>query len=1072
MRKSFDSISSTATGKPIQGAQVSLYQADRVTPVIIYSDNASPPTQITEGLFTDAKGYWEFYANSGTYSLKQDNPGEDTKWIDGYEIYDDAEQADGIARSIKVPPGDAVGLLPSAVGRANKYAAFDSSGALIVSDAVGYSQSAGDALANRVAIAENEISDLQSGNGDTRLGYSTWADVVAATGPYGSGTTYSKGQTLVDQDVMWIYINSVAGSGHAPPALPTVSDAYWRQFRNPLDGQMFEVPDTDTGSHADPTNGATVPNAGEHKWTTGVSGTGAHYIYSTDAARAQPFVDAASAQATFAYHLANDDTDTPIPDYPDTTARGAKYWEQLTEAQYDAFLISAQTIADTAAQTLATAQSRAVNVYGLESVADMTQFVSMSVEIDFTTDYYRISAAQRTAPDTLPGTTFSRSGIAYIQKADGSYQQFATNKFRWISDQGGLIENALANGFSHPDDLTNAVWTKSNIGIATGQADPAGGTTATRLTDATAAAFSSINQVITLPANTATRTFSMLMLKEATGAAIMGINMSLTGGTAQAIVIRIRPDTGAIFALSPAVGQNGVISLNVVDAGAFWDIQFVFANQSNTSLSFTIFPAARLNSGGGDDVAAEGSITVWLPQLELGSKRTSPTPGTRGADSLTYAIPDGEDDDVLTVSYVGGSTTMIRSAFGSRTTLDLSASTGGAWVGQKLLSASLVPAKAAIGKTVVTFQGQYASRGNGPATLPVGSSPTITYTGVNTTTRTGTPVLWNDTRIQKTGGTWQTAGSFPDNIFGRNKATTFYSAASTDLNSINGVGAVEFIHTGRYLDWGQKAYVATKVRLWIDGKLSGNPVPQRTGPDSGQNHYWTIDFGSVATRTIRLECIAFPWFFYGVVPDAGDPITAVTTPSYPRALFFGDSFWSGTGASDLSKALEALVGYTMGFRDIVWSGSGGTGWNAVNTNPAFPQTHISFYDRFDTDVLGTPADLYVIEGASVNDGGSDMAQLTARLNEKLTALRAAQPSALIFVVGPQDVSAPSSPSSGYLDLRTATLNALVGINNITFIDMMGVAWSKIGDGLHPNDAGYVQFCAPIIAAIKSRISVS
>jgi len=330
MRKSFGSIAATATGRPIQGAQVSLYQADHVTPVIIYSDNANPPTQITEGLFTDAKGYWEFYANSGTYSLKQDNPGEDTKWIDGYEIYDDAQQEDGIARSIKVPAGETVATLPAAADRANKYAAFDNAGALIVSDAVGFSQAAGDALTNRVAITENEIGALQSSNGVAYLPYDTWADYVAATSAYNSGATYSKGLTLVDQGVMWIYINAVAGAGHAPPALPAVSDAYWRQFRNPLEGQVFQIPVTDTGTHTDPTNGATVPNTGIHVWATGVSGTGAHYLYPTDAALAKPFADAAAASAILAGHYANDDTDTDVPG-GNPGDRGAHFWSDTAK---------------------------------------------------------------------------------------------------------------------------------------------------------------------------------------------------------------------------------------------------------------------------------------------------------------------------------------------------------------------------------------------------------------------------------------------------------------------------------------------------------------------------------------------------------------------------------------------------------------------------------------------------------------------------------------------------------------------------------------------------------------------
>lgn len=50
----------------------------------------------------------------------------------------------------------------------------------------------------------------------------------AHKGSYNAGTTYSYGDTVLDQNSSWTYINNTPGSGHAPPTLPTESNSYWQ----------------------------------------------------------------------------------------------------------------------------------------------------------------------------------------------------------------------------------------------------------------------------------------------------------------------------------------------------------------------------------------------------------------------------------------------------------------------------------------------------------------------------------------------------------------------------------------------------------------------------------------------------------------------------------------------------------------------------------------------------------------------------------------------------------------------------------------------------------------------------
>lgn len=49
-------------------------------------------------------------------------------------------------------------------------------------------------------------------------------------GAYAGGATYAKGDQAADQGAIWNYINNTAGSGHAPPTLPTTSNAYWQLY--------------------------------------------------------------------------------------------------------------------------------------------------------------------------------------------------------------------------------------------------------------------------------------------------------------------------------------------------------------------------------------------------------------------------------------------------------------------------------------------------------------------------------------------------------------------------------------------------------------------------------------------------------------------------------------------------------------------------------------------------------------------------------------------------------------------------------------------------------------------------
>lgn len=61
-----------------------------------------------------------------------------------------------------------------------------------------------------------------------------WLRIVTADGgftprgAYSGATTYELGDLVIHQNSSWVYINATAGSGNAPPTLPTQVDSYWQ----------------------------------------------------------------------------------------------------------------------------------------------------------------------------------------------------------------------------------------------------------------------------------------------------------------------------------------------------------------------------------------------------------------------------------------------------------------------------------------------------------------------------------------------------------------------------------------------------------------------------------------------------------------------------------------------------------------------------------------------------------------------------------------------------------------------------------------------------------------------------
>jgi hypothetical protein len=224
------------------------------------------------------------------------------------------------------------------------------------------------------------------------------------------------------------------------------------------------------------------------------------------------------------------------------------------------------------------------------------------VVIDFTLHEVQPALALlKYAPgDSVTGEAFTRSTTAYQINASGVPVSIAINTKRDGHYIGGvrslLLEDTRTNGILWANDLSNAAWTKASATIATGVADPTGGTGASTITS-------------TAPTGNAQQSLSA-------GSSIVRCN---------SIWIRRRTGSGNVDILPP---DNGAWQTKAVTGS--WQ-RFSAVGSASTAR----FIGIRLATSG-------DAVDVWCCQQDNASFASSeiPTTGvavTRGADS--YSLP-------------------------------------------------------------------------------------------------------------------------------------------------------------------------------------------------------------------------------------------------------------------------------------------------------------------------------------------------------------------------------------------------------------------------------------------------
>ena len=183
-----------------------------------------------------------------------------------------------------------------------------------------------------------------------------------------------------------------------------------------------------------------------------------------------------------------------------------------------------------------------------------------------------------------------------------------------------------------------------------------------------------------------------------------------------------------------------------------------------------------------------------------------------------------------------------------------------------------------------------------------------------------------------------------------------------------------------------------------------------------------------------------------------------------KALFFGDSLMTGTGARPTRPVMARVAARQLGW-DVTVDSFGGTGYTTGGSRGR------PYLDRLRAPgVLSTPYDVVLLEGGS-NDKAADTATMHARTTETVTYVRSRLPTAKIVLMG-----AYNPPGRRY-DARRVIIDAVIRTvaveQQLPYFSPISGHWTKgqgrrflAPDGLHPSEYGYGVMGARLAQALR------
>ncbi len=187
----------------------------------------------------------------------------------------------------------------------------------------------------------------------------------------------------------------------------------------------------------------------------------------------------------------------------------------------------------------------------------------------------------------------------------------------------------------------------------------------------------------------------------------------------------------------------------------------------------------------------------------------------------------------------------------------------------------------------------------------------------------------------------------------------------------------------------------------------------------------------------------------------------------PRAVFLGDSYTAGTGATAAAKRWSSLVAADQGWKEMN-AGEGGTGYVATASETACGRSFCDNYaGRVDSVVKESP-DIVIVAG-----GQNDLTQfqrnadaVEANISKLFDDLHTKLPTARLIAVGPSTTADLSSQVRGIDEAVRAAAEA----NGATYVSLIEPnvidrEWVT-ADGGHVNDDGHAAIAERVLAALR------
>lgn len=361
-----------------------------------------------------------------------------------------------------------------------------------------------------------------------------------------------------------------------------------------------------------------------------------------------------------------------------------------------------------------------------------------------------------------------------------------------------------------------------------------------------------------------------------------------------------------------------------------------------------------------------------------------------------------------------------------------------------------------------------------PPTIVTDAGQAQSNTGTTGTTLAGTSV----NLPYNASGKWRFLGGTAGTAGAAYYSNYLFNPAAASIPPMR----VDFMYSGQELEiiWRATNGGNSNWRLMVDGQWA-NDFQVSPGA-TGLRYFTKVTFPSRKSRriTFQYENLAFGGLNLNVVD------TVWQLPQGFRAMFLGDSYTLGTGATRLGSGWAHQCADYLGWIDYIANAQSGTGY--LNA----PTDRQKFEDRVAATVTPFAPDLIVVMGGYNDNTFNNAAWTTAAVGAAaaalFSALKTALPNTSLIVTSGQASVTTTVGSETYLHSE-AILNAAAAASNvIKTIDMTNAApWitgnGKVGatngsgnadvlvssDGAHPSQEGHDFYGVRIAREIRAAL---